>query len=110
MGCQRRRQDPRVPAATVALTGHETHKYGNVYAAVVGGPGFPAPNPPAHCAEDACQGPLQPSPPLDFQGSSAFHGPGSPVPSRGKGKTHHHKKHHHKKKKRHKRNATGGRG
>ena len=61
-------------------------------------PDFPPPNPPAHCAEDACQGPLQPSPPLDFQGSSAFHGPGSPVPKRGKGKTHHHKKHHQKKK------------
>jgi hypothetical protein len=98
-------------AATVALTGHETHKYGNVYAAVVGGPGFPPPNPPAHCTEDACQGPLQPSPPLDFQGSSAFHGPGSPAPKRGKGKKHRHKKHHHKKKKKnHRGNSTGRQG
>jgi hypothetical protein len=100
-------------AATVSLTGHEIHKYGNVYAAVLGGPGYPAPNPPAHCAEDACQGPLQPSPALDFQGSSAFHGPGSPVPKRGKGKGkkhhHHHKKHPHKKK-HGKRNATHGNG
>jgi hypothetical protein len=84
-------------AGGAELTGHERNHFSNAYAAVVGGPGFPPPNPPAHCTEDSCQGPLQPSPPLDFQGSSAFNGPGSPVPQRGGGKKKH-KKGKHKKK------------
>ena len=80
--------DGRVVAfqAGAELTGNEANHLTNGYAAVVGGPGFPPPNPPAHCVEDSCQGPLQAPPPLNFQGSSAFQGPGSPVPNRGSGK------------------------
>jgi hypothetical protein len=106
-------RDGRVLAfqAGAELTGNERNHLNNGYAAVVGGPGFPPPNPPAHCTEDACQGPLQPSPPLDFQGSSAFHGPGNPPPKRRTGKRGgHHKKHHHHHKKKHHRHASGGNG
>ena len=104
--------DGRIVAfqAGAELTGNEGNHLTNGYAAVVGGPGFPPPNPPAHCVEDSCQGPLQPSPPLSFQGSSAFHGPGNPTPHRGKG---HHKKKHQKKKhkkQKHRRHATGRQG
>jgi hypothetical protein len=100
-------RDGRVVAFSAGgakLTGNEQNHFGNAYAAVVGGPGFPPPNPPAHCSEDSCQGPLQPSPPLDFQGSSAFHGPGSPASNIGHGgrKEHHVKKHRHKQKHHHK--------
>jgi hypothetical protein len=91
--------------AGAELTGNERNHLNNAYAAVVGGPGFPPPNPPAHCTEDSCQGPLQPSPPLDFQGSSAFNGPGSPVPQRGRGKKKH-KKGKHKKKAKHKKHRS----
>ena len=111
--------DGRVLAfqAGAQLTGNERNHLNNGYAAVVGGPGFPPPNPPAHCTEDACQGPLQASPPLNFQGSSAFRGPGSPVPNRGKGgggghHKHRHPQHKHKKhRKQHKTsNSTHGNG
>ena len=43
--------------AGAELTGNERNHLNNGYAAVVGGPGFPPPNPPAHCVEDSCQGP-----------------------------------------------------
>jgi hypothetical protein len=91
-------------AGGTRVVDNELNHMGSLYAAVVGGPGFPQLNPPAHCTEDSCQGPLQASPPLDFQGSSAFRGPGSP-PKRGNGKKHRHKKKHHKKK-HHRRHST----
>jgi hypothetical protein len=83
----------------VPITGNEVDHLTNAYAAVVGGPGFPPPNPPAHCVEDSCQGPLQPTPPLETQGSEKFSGPGNPTPHRG----HHKHRRKHKHRKRHRR-------
>jgi len=91
----------------VPITGNELDHLANTYAAVVGGPGYPPPNPPAHCVEDSCQGPLQPPPDLDTQGSEKFRGQDNPTPERGNGKkSNAHKKH---KKKRKKKKKHGGR-
>jgi hypothetical protein len=83
------------------LTGEEHDSYANVYDARVGG-GFAQQPPPAHCTEDACQGPLQAAPKLSQQGSSSFQGPASGQPTRAKArKKHHHKRHSaHKKRQR----------
>jgi hypothetical protein len=44
------------------LTGFEQDGLRNFYDARIGG-GFLPPSPPARCAEDSCQGPLQAAPP-----------------------------------------------
>jgi len=46
------------------LTGFEQDGQRNLYDARIGG-GFLPPSPPAHCAEDSCQGPLQGAPALE---------------------------------------------
>ncbi len=51
------------------LTGFEQDGLRNLYDARVGG-GFPPPVPPAHCAEDSCQGPLQAGPALQGAASA----------------------------------------
>jgi Tol biopolymer transport system component len=93
----------------VPITGNEIDHLTNAYAAVVGAHGFPPPNPPAHCVEDSCQGPLQPTPVLETQGSEKFRGQDNPVPHR----KHHpgkrnakHRKHKHNKHRKHARHAT----
>lgn len=80
----------------VHITGNEKDDYTNVYAAVLGGPGFPPPNEPAHCVEDSCQGPLQAPPVLETQGSEKFRGQGNPIPGHGRPKHRHHRKRHRK--------------
>jgi hypothetical protein len=84
----------------VHITGNELDNYTNAYAAVVGGPWFPPETPPAHCTEDSCQGPLQPVPTIDTQGSEKFRGPGNPEVQRQakhKHNKHKHNKHKHNK-------------
>jgi hypothetical protein len=56
-------------AVAPGLTGFEHDGLANLYDARVGG-GFEPPTPPAHCAEDSCQGPLQAAPALDQPGSA----------------------------------------
>ncbi len=90
----------------VPITGNEIDHLTNAYAAVVGGPGFPPPNPPAHCVEDSCQGPLQAPPVLETQGSEKFSGPGNPVPNRGHKKGKKRAKHKHRKRHRHGKHST----
>ncbi|HEX5713668.1 MAG TPA: hypothetical protein VFX85_10175, partial [Solirubrobacterales bacterium] len=58
------------------LTGFEVDRNVQLYDARVGG-GFTPPAPPAECVEDACQGPLEPSPSLQGSGSASFAGPGN---------------------------------
>ena len=83
LGPLRRRPHAALRRGRRPITGNEVDHLTNAYAAVVGGPGFPPPNPPAHCVEDSCQGPLQAPPVLETQGSEKFSGPGNPVPNRG---------------------------
>ncbi len=80
-------------AGGARLTGEEHDYYANVYDARIGG-GFSQPAPPAHCAEDACQGPLRPSPALDIQGSSNFHGADTRKAARAHRKKRRHKRRH----------------
>ena len=55
------------------LTGFEVDRSTQLYDARIGG-GFAPPTPPAECVEDACQGPLTPSPSLQGSGSASFAG------------------------------------
>jgi hypothetical protein len=100
------------------LTGYEQDGLANLYDARVGG-GFPRPQPPAHCSEESCQGPLQAAPSQPSAGSQALAGAGN-VASEHKGRCagrrgkprsrclHSHKKHHKGHKQRAaKRNAGG---
>jgi hypothetical protein len=93
----------------VHITGNEKDDYTNVYAAVLGGPGFPPPNEPAHCVEDSCQGPLQAPPNLETQGSEKFRGQANPAPRRHRKHRHrrHHHKHRHHKHRHHKHGGNG---
>lgn len=63
------------------LTGFERDGVLNLYDARIGG-GFEPPNPPAHCIEDSCQGPLQPPPTVAQVGSSALRGSGPVKPKK----------------------------
>lgn len=65
--------------AAAKLTGHEEDTATQLFSAHRGGGFGPPPEPPAPCVEDACQGPLSPSPPLDRPGSSSFAGAGDPT-------------------------------
>ncbi|HYJ22292.1 MAG TPA: hypothetical protein VEW07_09750, partial [Solirubrobacterales bacterium] len=60
------------------LTGFEHDEVGQLFDARLGG-GFAPPNPPAACAEDACQGPLESAPAVLQPGSAALVGPGDAV-------------------------------
>jgi hypothetical protein len=51
------------------LTGFEQDGFANLYDARVNG-GIERPNPPAHCSEESCQGPLQAAPPVDQSAST----------------------------------------
>jgi hypothetical protein len=90
-------------AGGVKLTGHEVNPFANAYSGIVGGEEIPVELPPAHCSEDACQGPLTPAPRLDFQGSSAFQGSGNVNGRKG----HKKKAKHRKKKDNHKKKRAG---
>ena len=61
------------------LTGFEQDGFANLYDARIGG-GFAVPNPPAHCSEESCQGPLQAAPRVDRPNSSSFFGQGNMRP------------------------------
>ena len=101
VGALRRRPHPHICGGRRADHGQRDRPPDQHIAAVVGGPGFRRP-PPAHCVEDSCQGPLQPPPDLETQGSEKFRGHDNPTPTRGGGNRHHGR---HKKSKRHKRHA-----
>lgn len=58
------------------LTGFERDGLANAYDARIGG-GFAVPNPPAHCSEESCQGPLQAAPVTGRPGSSSLIGAGN---------------------------------
>ncbi len=101
-------------------TGYEVDGLSNLYVARIGG-GFERPNPPAHCSEESCQGPLVAAPVGRSPGSSVLNGEGNtttkPRPRKcRKGKVRRHGKcvrKHKKKKGHHQRRATqrhGGRG
>lgn len=57
-------------------TGFEADGLANFYDARIGG-GFAPPNPPLHCAEESCQGPLLPAPREDQVGSAGINGSGN---------------------------------
>jgi hypothetical protein len=57
------------------LTGFERDQVGQLFASRIGG-GFPPPQPPATCREDACQGPLDPAPAIVSPGSATAQGNG----------------------------------
>ena len=57
------------------LTGHERDRVGQMFVARAGG-GFAPPQTPAACVEDACQGPLEVSPPFTQPGSGSLSGAG----------------------------------
>ncbi|HET9710062.1 MAG TPA: 6-bladed beta-propeller [Gemmatimonadales bacterium] len=104
-------------AGGVHITGHEHDNYVNVYDARAGGSGFPVEAPPAHCSEDACQGPLVAPPTASQPGSSSLSGPGSAVSKkRHRHRTRHHAKHrraqkrHAHKSKQHRNRGLGGEG
>ncbi len=59
-----------------SLTGFERDGFASLYDARIGG-GFTVPNPPAHCSEESCQGPLQPAPGADRTNSLNFVGEGN---------------------------------
>lgn len=61
------------------LTGFEQDGFANLYDARIGG-GFAVPNPPAHCSEESCQGPLQAAPSVEHPNSSSFFGEGNLKP------------------------------
>lgn len=80
-----------------SLTGYEHDSVGQLFVARRdGGFGVP-PIPPAPCAEDACQGPLQAAPSLAAPGSASFVGPGNEHAAKQKKKKH---RRQHKKKRR----------
>jgi hypothetical protein len=88
------------------LTRFEDDALANLYDARIGG-GFSPPAPPAHCAEDSCQGPLTPAPGVSPPGSANFVGPGNPAPRLQKHKRNRrHQAHRKKKRKRGKRMAA----
>ncbi len=55
--------------AAPGLTGFEQDGQRNLYDARIDG-GFLSPEPPAHCTEESCQGPLQPAPALEAAASA----------------------------------------
>jgi DNA-binding beta-propeller fold protein YncE len=85
--------------ASPGLTGFERDGVANLYDARLGG-GFTPPNPPAHCSEETCQGPLQGSPPITPFPSSTEHRSARPSCRRGRVRHHgrcvkkRHGKHH----------------
>lgn len=62
--------------ADPGLTGYERDGVDNVYDARIGG-GFPRPSPAVHCADEACQGPLQGTPKAERPASFGFSGRGN---------------------------------
>lgn len=66
------------------LTGYESDQVAQLYDARIGGGFGSPPVPPAPCAEDACQGPLEASPNAVDPGSSTYVGPGNRVAKKGK--------------------------
>jgi hypothetical protein len=68
-------------AAAGQLTGFEDDGLSNYYDARIGG-GFEPPEPPAHCQEESCQGPLQPAPGGHPAASAGFRGFGNVTNSR----------------------------
>ncbi len=63
------------------LTGFERDGVGQLFVARAGG-GFPPPQPPAACREDACQGPLDPAPGITQPGSATAAGNGQATSAR----------------------------
>jgi len=63
-------------ASQKPLTGFEQDGLANMYDARVGG-GFTPPNPPAHCVEESCQGPLAAAPARPEAASAGFAGHGN---------------------------------
>jgi hypothetical protein len=59
-----------------SLTGYERDNLVNLYDSRAGG-GFPRPEPPAHCSEESCQGPLLSPPPEAQAGSGSLVGEGN---------------------------------
>jgi hypothetical protein len=88
------------------LTGYEQDRFSNLYDARIGG-GFPRPQPPEHCSEESCQGPLQTPPAPSSSDSEDLSGAGNVAPARkdrcagkrGKPRSRclHKRKHHRKK-------------
>jgi len=66
------------------LTGYETDKVAQLYDARIGGGFGSPPVPPAPCAEDACQGPLEQPPNTAAPGSSTYVGPGNRAVKKGR--------------------------
>jgi NHL repeat len=62
--------------AVAQITGFEQDGLANLFVAREGG-GFEPPVPPVHCAEDSCQGPLEPAPDLAPLASTGFKGNGN---------------------------------
>jgi hypothetical protein len=62
--------------AAQGLTGFELDGLNNYYVARTDG-GFAPPNPPAHCSEESCQGPLQTAPSQPEPASAGFNGRGN---------------------------------
>jgi hypothetical protein len=68
-------------ALAPGLTGFETTRLANLYDARIGG-GFEVPPPPEGCAEESCQGIVDPPPPFGQPGSAGFEGAGNPSAAR----------------------------
>jgi hypothetical protein len=62
--------------ADPGLTGFEEDSFSNLYNARIGG-GFDPPSTPPHCAEESCQGPIQPAPSPPTSASAGFAGLGN---------------------------------
>jgi hypothetical protein len=68
-------------ASDPGRTGFEQDGLANLYDARIDG-GFMPPNPPVHCSEESCQGPLQPAPQEQRPGSPGVNGLGNQTPQR----------------------------
>ena len=101
--------------ASPGLTGFERDGLANLYDARMGG-GFVPPNPPTHCSEESCQGPLQAAPMAAQPGSATYEGPGNgagaakPRCRKGKARLHGRCTSKHSHKRQHKRVAHANRG